>query len=187
MNYKKYLKTNFEEKNRMVIPGRFMFTYLLQPDIKKDGKKQWRVTLVIPKEEEEVIDAINEKIQDTFDYGVEKGKFGDTPPKIKKYRKGWPLRDGDDQEGAEIEGYFGCYYITPNNDRAPQIVNVDGFDIDDDEEVYSGVYGRCSVSFACYNNDGNRGVGVYLNNVQVIEDGERLGGKQNYSAKSDFE
>ena len=51
-------------------------------------------------------------------------------------------------------------------------------------EVYSGVYGRASITFYAFNNSGNRGIACGLNNLQKIRDGEPLGGKA--SAESDF-
>ena len=51
-------------------------------------------------------------------------------------------------------------------------------------EVYSGVYGRASISFYAFNSSGNKGIACGLNNLQKIRDGEPLGGKA--SAESDF-
>ena len=51
-------------------------------------------------------------------------------------------------------------------------------------EVYSGVYGRASISFYAFNANGNKGIACGLNNLQKISDGEPLGGKA--SAESDF-
>ena len=51
-------------------------------------------------------------------------------------------------------------------------------------EVYSGVYGRASISFYAFNSNGNRGIACGLNNLQKIRDGESLGGRA--SAESDF-
>lgn len=51
-------------------------------------------------------------------------------------------------------------------------------------EVYSGVYGRASISFYAFNSNGNRGIACGLNNLQKIRDGEPLGGRA--SVESDF-
>ena len=51
-------------------------------------------------------------------------------------------------------------------------------------EVYSGVYGRASISFYAFNSNGNKGIACGLNNLQKVRDGEPLGGKT--SAESDF-
>ena len=52
-------------------------------------------------------------------------------------------------------------------------------------EVYSGVYGRASITFYAFNSSGNRGIACGLNNLQKIRDGVPLGGKA--SAESDFD
>ena len=51
--------------------------------------------------------------------------------------------------------------------------------------MYSGCYGRASINFYPYSVNGNKGVGVGLNNVQKLTDGERLGGSR-ATAESDF-
>ena len=50
--------------------------------------------------------------------------------------------------------------------------------------VYSGVYGRASISFYAFNSNGNRGIACGLNNLQKIRDGEPLGSRA--STESDF-
>jgi hypothetical protein len=44
--------------------------------------------------------------------------------------------------------------------------------------------GRASISFFAYNSNGSKGVGCGLNNVQKMEDGEKLGGAT--TAAEDF-
>lgn len=66
----------------------------------------------------------------------------------------------------------------------PGIVDSDCKRILERSEVYSGVYGRASVSFYAFNSNGNKGIACSLNNLQKIRDGEPLGGKA--SAEADF-
>ena len=54
----------------------------------------------------------------------------------------------------------------------------------DRSEVYSGCYGRVSLSFYAFNTNGNRGIACGLNNVQKLKDGEPLGGR--ISAEQEF-
>ena len=54
----------------------------------------------------------------------------------------------------------------------------------DQSEVYSGCYGRISVTFYGYNSNGNRGIAAGLGNIQKLKDGEPLGGRN--SATDDF-
>ena len=94
-----------------------------------------------------------------------------------------PLRDGD-TERPDDPAYAGCYFINANSPTAPGIVDEDRNPILTHSEVYSGVYGRASISFYAFNSNGNRGIACGLNNLQKIRDGEPLGGKA--SAASDF-
>ena len=50
--------------------------------------------------------------------------------------------------------------------------------------MYSGCYGRVSLTFYAFNMNGNRGIACGLNNNQKLRDGEPLG---NYlSAEEEF-
>ena len=51
-------------------------------------------------------------------------------------------------------------------------------------EVYSGVYGRASITFYAFNSNGNRGIACGLNNLQKLADGTPLGGHSR--AEDDF-
>ena len=55
----------------------------------------------------------------------------------------------------------------------------------DQSEVYSGCYGKISVTFYGYNSNGNRGIAAGLGNIQKLRDGESLGGRT--TAAEDFE
>ena len=76
------------------------------------------------------------------------------------------------------------YFINANSATAPGIVDADRNPILTRSEVYSGVYGRASISFYAFNSNGNKGIACGLNNLQKVRDGEPLGGK--VSAESDF-
>lgn len=94
-----------------------------------------------------------------------------------------PLRDGD-TERPDDPAYAGAYFVNANATSAPGIVDADRQPILTRSEVYSGVYGRASITFYAFNSSGNRGIACGLNNLQKIRDGEPLGGKA--SAESDF-
>ncbi|HNZ49853.1 MAG TPA: DUF2815 family protein, partial [Candidatus Hydrogenedentes bacterium] len=87
-------------------------------------------------------------------------------------------------ERPDDEAYAGCWFVNANNTAAPGIVDADRQPILDRSEVYSGVYGRASISFYAFNSSGNKGIACSLNNLQKIADGEPLGGHA--SAEADF-
>ena len=94
-----------------------------------------------------------------------------------------PLRDGD-VERPDDEAYQNAYFVNANSPTAPGIVDADRQPIIDTSEVYSGVYGRASITFYAFNSNGNKGIACGLNNLQKIADGEPLGGKTR--AEDDF-
>ncbi|NLX81339.1 MAG: DUF2815 family protein, partial [Proteiniphilum sp.] len=94
-----------------------------------------------------------------------------------------PLRDGD-IDRPDDEAYENSYFINANSATAPGIVDADRIPVLDRSNVYSGVYGRASITFYAFNSNGNRGIACGLQNLQLIRDGEPLGGK--VSAESDF-
>ena len=93
-----------------------------------------------------------------------------------------PLRDGD-LERPDDEAYANAFFLNATSNRAPQIVDLDRREIDDESEVYSGVYARVSLNFYAFSVNGNRGIAAGLNNIQKVRDGEPLGG---VSAAQDF-
>lgn len=105
-----------------------------------------------------------------------------------------PVRDGD-VERKNDPIYAGCYFINAYSVYAPGIVDIDLNEITDRSQVYSGCYGRASISFYAFNTGENSGIACTLHNLQKVKDGERLGGGNNASddfksfspAKSDFE
>ena len=94
-----------------------------------------------------------------------------------------PLRDGD-VERPDDPAYANAYFINANSATAPGIVDADLNPVLTRSEVYSGVYGRASITLYAFNSNGNRGIACGLNNLQLIRAGEPLGGKA--SAESDF-
>jgi hypothetical protein len=66
-----------------------------------------------------------------------------------------------------------------------QVVDAKVQPILDQSEVFSGCYGKISVTFYGYNANGNRGIAAGLGNIQKLKDGESLGGRSN--AEDDFQ
>lgn len=64
-------------------------------------------------------------------------------------------------------------------------MDIDRQEIIDRSEVYSGVYGRASISFYAYSTNGARGIACSLNNLQKVRDGQPLGSRS--SAADDFD
>lgn len=141
-----------------------------EPKSINGGPEKYSVSLLIPKNDKETINAIEEGI----------GKFGGKKPNKAAIKL--PLRDGDIER--DDEAYKGHYFINANSLTAPQIVDKAVKPILDRSEVYSGCYARVSISFYAFNSNGNKGIACGLGNIQKIRDGEPLGGRSN--AADDF-
>ena len=146
------------------------------------GTPKFSVSLIIPKSDTRTIAKIKAAIQAAYEEGASKLKGnGKSIPALSLLKT--PLRDGD-LERPDNPAYAGSYFVNANATSAPGIVDADRNPILTRSEVYSGVYGRASISFYAFNSSGNKGIACGLNNLQKIRDGEPLGGKA--SAESDF-
>lgn len=140
--------------------------------------ERYSVSLLIPKDDKETINAIEKAIDAAIEEGI--GKFGGKKPNKAAIKL--PLRDGDIER--DDEAYKGHYFINANSLTAPQIVDKAVKPILDRSEVYSGCYARVSISFYAFNSNGNKGIACGLGNIQKIRDGKPLGGRSN--ATDDF-
>ena len=161
---------------------RWSYANVWEPKSINGGTPKFSVSLIIPKSDTKTVAKIKAAIEAAYHEGESKLKGnGKTVPPLAALKT--PLRDGD-AERPDDEAYANSYFINANATTAPGIVDVDRNPILTRSEVYSGVYGRASISFYAFNSNGNKGIACGLNNLQKVRDGEPLGGKA--SAESDF-
>lgn len=163
-----------------VITGTVRLSYanVWEPKSINGGAEKYSVSLIIPKSDTKTIAAINAAVDAAIEEGI--SKFGGKKPNKAAIKL--PLRDGDVER--DDEAYQNCYFVNANSTTAPQLVDQQVNPIFDRSEVYSGVYGRVSLSFYAFNSNGNKGVACGLGNIQKVKDGEPLGGRTN--AADDF-
>lgn len=150
--------------------GRMCYTKnVLTPD--ETGS--YSLMFLIPKSDTVTINAIKKTLE----------AFKADPKAVAKWGSKWlasmkyPLRDGDAERDTEKSPEFkGHMFLNANTYTKPGVVDAKVQEIIDPSEIYSGCYGRISIVPAAYNTDGNKGIKFYLNNVQKLTDGERLGG-----------
>jgi hypothetical protein len=155
-----------------VITGkvRFSYAHVHEPKAIQEGQKEkYSVSILIPKTDKVTIDKINKAIEAAKQEG--QGKWNGKIPAVLKL----PLRDGD-AERPDDEAYEGCMFLNANSVNKPGIVGPDREEIMSNEEFYSGCFGRASINFYAYNQSGNKGIACGLNNLQKLEDGDRLSG-----------
>ena len=177
--------TNKAANPLKVITGpdtRWSFANVWEPKSINGGTPKYSVSLIVPKSDVKTVAKIKAAIEAAYHEGEAKLKgSGKSVPPLVAIKN--PLRDGD-VERPDDPAYASAYFINANATTAPGIVDVDRNPILSRSEVYSGVYGRASISFYAFNSNGNKGIACGLNNLQKVRDGEPLGGKT--SAESDF-
>ena len=180
------MNNNVKQSNTMkVITGpntRWSYANVHEPKSINGGTPKYSVSLIIPKSDTKTIAKIKAAIDAAYREGEAKLKGnGKSTPPLSTLKT--PLRDGD-LERPDDPAYANSYFINANSASAPGIVDADRNPILTRSEVYSGVYGRVSITLYAFNSNGNKGIACGLNNLQKIRDGEPLGGKA--SAESDF-
>lgn len=115
-------------------------------------------------------------------------KWGTDP---KQHPKGLrsPFRKQSEKSG-QYEGFADdddAIFINMATIQQPGIVDENLKDIIDPKQFYSGCYARAEINAYAYDKKGNKGVAFGLNNIQKLEDGERLGGGGRSNASSVFE
>lgn len=162
-----------------VITGEVRFSYvnIFEPRSINGENEKYSLSLIIPKSDEKTILEIEEAIFASEENG--RKRFG----LIESKKLRTPLRDGDvEKPGNPV--YKNSFFINAKSTIKPQIVDINIDEIKDKAEVYSGCYGRVSLSFYPYQFNNNAGVACSLGNVQKLSDGERL--DLSTTAKDDF-
>ena len=161
---------------------RWSYANVWEPKSINGGSPKYSVSLIIPKSDKATVQKIKTAIEAAYKEGEAKLKGnGRTAPSLASLKT--PLRDGD-IDRPDDPAYENAFFINANSATAPGIVDADCNPVLNRSDVYSGVYGRASITFYAFNSNGNRGIACGLQNLQLIREGEPLGGKA--SAESDF-
>ena len=93
-----------------------------------------------------------------------------------------PIRNGDvkavTEDGEPDEGsfYYGRKFISCKTKHRPDVVDIRGIRIDDEDIVYGGCKVLAYLSFFGYDHLGNKGVGCTLQAVVKLAEGDPIGG-----------
>jgi len=181
------MSTKTEErvlKTNMISPtGTFQWVFLDKPKVDKNNPEKepfYSITLLMDKKDPKVIEKLDQ-MKSCIKDALEK-RFGDKVP-AKYYT---PIKDGDvetDKEGNPA--YPGSWYIEAKNKEKPGLVDADREPILENSAVWSGCKGRLSLGFVGYDVAAKKGVTIYLNNVQLLDNSApKMGGRK--SAEEDF-
>lgn len=176
-----------EKKERIKLltpPGRLCFVSVFQKADPMEGSNsapKYEATLLLDKEflkknptEMKRYQAIKAAV-DTACRGMFKKSIEEAAKSIRNFHN--PLRDGSEKE--HLNGFAGMIFFKASSKRRPGIVMPDGkTPITDPEAIYPGCYARLSIGPYAFDNK-SKGVGLGLNNVMFVKDGERLDGGSN--------
>lgn len=163
---------------------RLSYVHLDQPYSQNSGDNpKYSVVVLVPKQPGDNRARIDAAIQAATQRAREKfGQAFPVQPKISVH-DGDGVRPSDGQPfGEECRG---CWVFTASSRTRPSIVDRNMQPILDPTQLYSGIYANIGVTFFGYNAPQNKGIGVALDNVQKVADGEPLGGAR-ASAEDDF-
>jgi len=163
---------------------RLSYVHLTQPYAQQaDAEPKYSTTLLIPKSDIATKQRVDAAIEAAIQAGVSKSWNGVRPPVF-----GRPIYDGDGTRpsdgmpfGDECKGHW---VMTASSKQKPQVVDGNLNDILSASEIYSGMFARVTINFFAYNQNGKKGIGCGLGNVQKLGDGEPLGGRTD--AATDF-
>lgn len=165
--------------------GRLSFAqYILKKGKPKNApagqEEKYSTSLLIPKTAD--LTLLREAI-----VACAKGKYGANVPKGLKF----PILeafDADKSEKDQYEGYTKDFWlIRPTSKQKPGVVDASGKHVGDDaaaSEIYSGRWACVSLNPFPYD-FGKPGIGLGLQNVQLLENDESLGGRAR--AEDEFE
>ena len=161
----------------VVITGkdtRFSYCNLKDPKSINGGTPRFGMSAVVSKSDRQTVKALQDGQRAAYELHKDrlKNKNGTIPPmeSIKL-----AIRDGD-LDRPDDPVYANCIFVNANSETPPRLYDVNGNEIMDRSEIYSGCYGKVAVEFFVFNTNGNRGIGCRLHAVQKIRDGEPLGG-----------
>lgn len=166
-----------------VVTGEVRLSYvnLFEPRKFKDTDKEakFSTTILIPKntaDGQKTIANIRLAIQKAAEKGAQKHFGGRVPTNVNH-----TLKDGDtevddlgDLKCVKSPELVGHMYMRLSSKFAPKVLNAQRQEIINPLEVYSGIYGRVSLTCFAYSGDGKRGVSALLNNVMITRDGDPL-------------
>ncbi|MEG1427073.1 MAG: DUF2815 family protein, partial [Oscillospiraceae bacterium] len=153
---------------------RISYAHLMEAYVQQPGQEpKYSATILVPKSSNQrpAIDAAIAAATQAA-----QAKYGAAFPRVPKnsIHDGDGVRPSDGQPfGDECKGHW---VFTASSKSAPKLVDPGLQPILAATEIYSGMYANVGITFFGYNAPQNKGIGVGLENVQKIADGEPLGG-----------
>lgn len=144
---------------------RLSYLHVWQPQVDDDGNKFYKACLLVPKKDKQTLKKIDAAVEAAI-----AAKWGTKKPKGLKL----PLRDGDEEK--EQEEFEGMMFLNCKSKKQPGLLNARREEILDEDEVYSGAWGKVSIGFYAYERPDGKGIAVGLNAIQKLKDDDNLSG-----------
>lgn len=154
---------------------RLSYTHLTEPYAQQpEQDPKFSAVILVPKADPNNRAKIDAAIRAATQRGREKfGQAFPAQPKISVHDGDGPRPSDGQPFGEECRG---CWVFTASSKQRPNVVDLNLQPILEATEIYSGMYANVGVTFFAYKAPQNKGIGVGLENVQKIADGEPLGG-----------
>lgn len=162
-------------QSKITVKARFSFVHLFKPHAMAEGQvPKYSASLLIPKSDKAAKAKIDGAIEAAKANYLEKHPGAKIPAKPRSVvYDGDGTTDSGEAFGPECRG---CWVVRASSQSKPVIVDIDKNPILDEQEVYSGCYGKAVINFYYYDTAGNKGISAGLNGVMKTADGEPLAG-----------
>lgn len=158
--------------NKITTPKfRVSFPHVFEP--KENLSKKLKYSIVMLFEKTIDLSALKNIMREAA-----KEKWGDKIPKDLRM----PFRDGNTKA---YEGYKDMIFVSASSIQKPGLVDEMVNPIINREEFYAGCFARATVTAFAYDQMGNKGISFGLQNIQKVNDGEPLSGRD--KPEDDFE
>ncbi len=154
---------------------RLGYVHLSQPRSAQPGQEpKFSAQILVPKTDVATYQQMQSVIEATIQDGITNKWNGVRPSVIKN-----PIRDGDGVKqngepfGPEAKGHW---VINATSTKRVKVYDLNLNEILDPTQFYSGMYAKVNLNFKSFSNNGNRGIGCYLEAVQKTRNGEQFGG-----------
>ena len=160
---------------------RFSYAHVFEPSSIDNNPEsaKYSVSLIIPKRDKKTLATIKTIIDRLAGEWMVKNNKKVLPAGFKM-----PLRDGD-EERSEDESYEDSFFVNASSKKQPGIVKKGAMGLEkitDEEDFYSGCYGKADINFYIFDKAGNKGIACGLNNLLKLEDGDSLSGGRSATA-----
>ena len=153
---------------------RLSYAHLYDPYSNNGGDPKYSVTVLMPKTDVQAKARLDAAFEAAKQKGIAEKWNGVLPPVVASaIHDGDGVRPNGEPFGAECRGHW---VFTASSKNPVSLVDASMNPIVQKGELYSGCYARVCVSLFPYNSNGKRGIGIGLEAVQKLRDGDPLGG-----------